>query len=510
MRRCSRTLLHAVSGLSLAALVLVAGGGRRARAAGVEDAVTGTVALGRSANYVRVNDFMAVWQNPANLALVPSRDQGLDLRMPMFNGCFKRAQDPSKTYLSTESFNKSCSSGPGLTGNGGLVLPLPRNFGFGIGIYTPGGSPGLKFGNSDINTTSPSAETVPTTTGKSESPGRYLLVNKTVTAAYLMIGAGYAPTKYLRFGVSVGSGFVNIAYKNVTSLFGGRFDDQEIVSDVRVTDAFVPRATASVGATPLDSIDLMGSFTWNDDVRAKGNLDVTANGLQAPRGDCASAMPGPHCRVKNVTLKVPYQRYEVVLGARYAKRHKPRERAIDPMRDETWDVELNGYWVQTSHVDNFTLDIWNGAPNSAAQRNIQLSSAPGTGLSPLPNTATLYHGWRDTYGLRLGGDYNVIPSFLAVRAGLGFESSAVPAKNMNIDYWPVQKFTLSLGATVKLKSWKLHAAYAHVFNQTVNVPVGKGNVKEIVAYFPQLATAVNEGKYTSKINIVSLQANYSF
>lgn len=510
MRRRSRTLFHAVSGLGLAAFVLVAGGRDRAHAAGVEDTVNGTVALGRAANAVRVNDFMAVWQNPANLALVPSRDQGLDLRMPMFNGCFKRAPDPSKTYLSTESFSKTCTSGPGLTGNGGLVLPLPRNFGIGIGIYTPPGTPSAKFGNADINTTNAGAETVPVTAGKSESPGRYLLINRRVNAAFLMLGAGYAPTKYVRFGVSIGSGLVSIAYKNVTSLFGGRFDDQEVVSDVHVTDAFVPRATASVAATPLDSVDLMAAFTWNDDVRAKGYVDVTANGLQAPRGDCASATPGPHCRVHDVTLKVPYQRYEVLLGARYAQRHKPRERALDPMRDETWDVELNGYWVQTSHVDNYTLDIWSGAQGTPAQRSIQLSSAPGTMLSPLPNTATLTHGWRDTYGLRLGGDYNVIPSFLAVRAGLGYESSAVPSKNMNIDYWPVQKYTLSLGGTVKLKSWKISAAYAHVFNQTVNVPVGTGNVKEVVAYLPQLAAAANEGRYTSKINVLSVQGNYSF
>ncbi|MDB4985752.1 MAG: hypothetical protein JWN04_930 [Myxococcaceae bacterium] len=511
MRRLSSKLPSAVSGLGLAALVLIAREPGTAHALGVEDTVNGTMELGRQANHARVNDFMAVWQNPANLAIVPGRDQGLDLRMPMFNGCFTRAQDPSKEYLSTESFKKSCTSGPGLTGNIGLVLPLPKNFGFGIGLYTPAGSPNFKFGGSDINTINPApSDAGLTTSGKQESPGRYLLVNKTVNAAFLMVGAGYAPTRYLRLGVSVGSGIINVAYKNVTSLVGGSFTDQELTSNVQVTDAFVPRATASVAATPMDSVDLMASFTWNDDVKAKGSLDVVANGLNAPRTDCGSAMPGPHCRVKNVTLNIPYQRYEVVIGGRYAKRNKPREKVIDPMKDEVWDVEVNAQWSQTGHVDNYSLDIWSGAPGSAAQRNIQISTAPGTVVSPLPKTATLFHGWRDSYALRLGGDYNVMQNFLAVRAGISYESSGVPAKNMNIDYWPVQKVTLSCGATIKLKSWKISAAYAHAFNQSVNTPVGSGNVKEVVALNMPAAQAVNEGKYTSHLNVLSLQGNYTF
>jgi len=495
-----------------------ASGSARVRAAGVEDTVTGAVALGRSANYVRVNDFMAVWQNPANLALLPGKDLGLELRLPIFNGCFDREPDPKiqalgpAGYLATESFEESCNSaGIMPAGSLGFALPLPRHFGFGVGLFTPGGVPKLKFGHSEVNAIGldPATETLPISTGKTESPGRYLLVDKNVTAAWLMVGAGWAPLKQLRFGLSVGSGVVSVDYRNVTSLLAGTFTDPEFASHVQVADWFVPRATLSAAATPLDSLDLMASFTWTDDVSAKGDLDVVANGFDnAPRGDCGSPTPGPHCRVKDTTLDIPYQRYEVVLGARFAKRNKPREQVLDPMKDEVFDVELNGLWSQTSHVDNFTLKINEG--RTVTQR-VALSTDPSVNPSPLPQNATLFHGWRNTYGLRLGGDYNVLPSRLAVRAGVAYESSGVPAKNMNIDYWPVQKFTLSLGATVAVQRWKFSLAYAHVFFESVTTPVGTGNVREITAVGdPKTAQPVNEGKYTASLNVISLQANYTF
>jgi hypothetical protein len=81
---------------------------------------------------------------------------------------------------------------------------------------------------------------------------------------------------------------------------------------------------------------------------------------------------------------------------------------------------------------------------------------------------------------------------------------------MNLDYWPVQKVALSLGATVALGRWKVSVAYAHLFNETVEVGVGKGNLREVVAYVPEQAQAINEGTYTSSVDVLSLQGNVTF
>jgi long-subunit fatty acid transport protein len=503
MMRGTRALARLVPALGVLCAVATA------HAAGVEDTVAGTVAQGRQAGYVRANDYQAVWQNPANLALVPSKDLGLELRIPVFHASFDRYPNPAYQYRDTESFDKvENSAGVLPTGSLGFSMPLPRGFGVGVGVFTPPGTPSIKFGNGAINTIDvPPDFAVMGTSGARETPGRYLLIDKTVLAAFLMAGVGYQPIKQLRFGLSVGGGFVDVAFKNVSSVVGGSLRDIEVASSLKVVDAFVPRTTLSVAATPIDSIDLLATFTWNDDVSAKGHADFTGNGYaNAPRGDCASATPGQRCRVKDVTLEIPYQRFEVLLGGRYAQRRNPRERALDPMKDEIWDVELNAYWSQTSHVDNYTLKI----REPMETQNIQLSTSPTASVIPLPENASLFHGWKDTYGVRVGGDWNVLQDFLAVRAGLGFETKGVPKQNMNLDYWAVQKTTLSVGATVKLGRWKIHAAYAHVFNQAVDVKVGQGNVKEVVSQIPEAAQVINEGKYKSSIDVFSLQGNVAF
>lgn len=511
-------------------------------AAGVEDTVSGTVGLGRAANYARVNDFMATWQNPANLAIAP-RNVGAELRVPFFNACFDRARDgrttnpdgsvldqdgndmPGIQYRPEENFeDEVCNEAPLLpAGNLGFSMPILDGLGIGVGFFTPAGVGNLKFGDDNQPTIMPKpGEMYPVTTGGELSPNRFLLLDRTVLAGFLSAGIGYAPIPEVRVGVSLSAGFADVKYRNFASL-GPGFQDQEVLNDVNVSDWFIPRATASVAVTPIDAIDIMGSFTWNDDIKADGYVDLTTNGIQgAPRKSCydrtvdpatgdSRPTPGPHCRIDDVKLTVPYQRYEVVLGVRYADRKVKREAVLDPMTEETWDVELDGYWVNTGNVDTFTLDLYDPTLPSEQWPSAAFSTAPNQdNASSLPAKAQLPHGWSDTYGARLGGDYHVLPGVLTVRAGVAYETRGVPTKNMNIDYWPVAKTALHLGGTYRIGPVDLHVAYAHIFNETIDVAVGKGNVKEVTALFGEKALAANEGTYTSSIDIVSLQANYRF
>lgn len=478
-----------------------------AHAGGVEDVSTGATAIGRSTNHVRANDALAVWQNPANLAVLPGMDIVGELRLGFFDACFSRAQDPNLTYLPTEvPFEKVCNDG-GLqpAGTLGFSMPLPRGFGVGVGFFTPGAQKQTSYGHKDINTLLTPIPGLQATSGAHESPNRYLLIDRDTPVAFLMAGVGYQPVRYFRLGASFGFGFTKAKFSNVTSAIGGTFLDPQVLSEVEATDAFIPRVTASAVVSPIDAIDLMVSFTWTDDIEAEGHVDVTANGYgDAPRKDCREANPGPHCRSDDLTLRVPFQRYEVMLGARYAQRRVPRERALDPMRDEIWDVEVTGYWLQTSHIQDFVLDIHDG------QRPVpQVAITPAL-VTPLPRRVSILHGWDDSFGVRVGGDYNVLRERLAVRAGFGYEGRAVPKKNMSIDYWAVNRYNLSVGSTVQLGHWKLTAAYTHVFHEDVDVPLGQGNLREIAVLMPDAANAVNEGKYRAQLNLLSLGFNYTF
>jgi long-subunit fatty acid transport protein len=489
-----------------------------AHAAGIEDTVTGGYTLGRAAGVGSVNDFMAIWQNPANLAVVPGGNLGSELRLPFYNACFDRAFDPDATYKTptddfkgNESFGNICNTGPLIpTGAGGLVQSYDNGFGWGIGVFAPAGIGALNFGHSTNVTVDPSeAETLPTTTEGVEYPTRQMLIRRRQIGAWLTAGLGWQPTPKFRMGASFGYGIAWIDNKSMASSLGGSFSDSEIVNRLRATDWFVPRAIVSAVLTPVDAFELFTTLTYQADVNATGHTELTANGIKgAPLTNCLEERPGPHCRVDGAKLDVPFPTLEAVLGFRYAERRHKRERVLDPMKDEKWDFSVEGSWAQTSHVKDFTATF--AGPNDDPAPRVSLTSDPERVAPFIPRKAVIPHNWKDTWGLRAGGDINLIPEAVAMRLGLSYSSNAVRPGYMNIDAYAVQKIGLHAGITLQSGNKKVTLAYAHIFYKDTTVPVGTGQVKEISSQLPNLANAVNEGFYQASLDVISLQSNISF
>lgn len=508
-------------------LLVMLGVASSAHAAGIEDSVGGAIGLGRAANFVRVNDFMATYQNPANLAIVPGGDLGAELRLPLLQACFDRAKDlsvtnyrePSDTFGGSESFDKVCNEGtPFPSGNLGWAASLAKGWGYGVGIFTPAGIPISKYGDDTNVTVSPAASTLytPTLTGV-ESPNRYLLLERRATMATLMAGLGAQPIPQLRFGFSVGIGFATIVNSSMASAAGGTFQDQQVINHLDVKDWAVPRVTSSIVIAPHDSFEIMGQITYQDDIRATGHSDQIANGIHgAPRLDCRAVgsdgrpAPGTHCRIDDVELTGPLPTLEATIGLRYALRRVARGRVLDPMKDEVFDLELDAYWSQTSHVDAFKLHLFDEPRGTPGAPFVALASGPtGTPLA-IQADAQIPHHWKDTFGARFGGDFNVIAERLALRAGVSFETNAVPTQYMNIDAWPVQKFGAHVGVTAAYKRARFTLAYSHVFYQRITVPIGTGGVKELASALAEQAQAVNEGTYQAALDVISVQANIGF
>jgi long-subunit fatty acid transport protein len=519
--RCSLAILGATGWLALA---------ERADAAGLEDSVSGTLALGRAAAALRVDDFMAIWTNPANLALLPGDDLGAELRFPLFGGCFDRAKDNSVAYrtndperglMGSESFAKVCDHAAVFpAGNLGWARSLGDRFGIGIGFFTPAMVPGHAYGDDVIVTQLPrEGEQYAITADGTESPNRFLLLDRTTIGGFLQAGAAFAPNEWVRLGLSLGVGFASIQNRSVSSVVGGTFEDQEILTELEVSDWFVPRMTASVVATPLPELEVMLGLTTQADVVAGGEMELTANGLRdVPLTDCRSTdvnEPHTHCTIDDVQLTVPFPSMEATLGIRYAQRRAPRQagarRTLDPMKDEIWDVELNGYWSNTSDIDDYAVRVSKEQPGSPGAPSLAFSTAPGSPTLALPQNPVVPRHYNDTFGVRLGGDYNWLPEKLAMRLGVSYETRAVPPEYMNIDVWPVAKLGFHAGATLALGDrYRITAAYSHVFYQSVEVAVGEGGVPEIVSQAPAAALPVNEGAYNASLDVLSVQANARF
>ena len=473
--------------------------------------------LGRAAYYARVNDFMATLQNPANLAVVPKGDLGLELRLPVLSACYDRARNAALQYKTVddqvvESFGRTCNAAsPAPTANVGWAKSFDTGWGYGIGLFTPAASGSSKYGSSVNRTLYPNeGEPYPLTTTGTESPTRQMGIEREGVLAYLMAGLAVQPIKQLRFGVSAGVGFANVYNKSMVSLEGGTFNDQEVVNEIRAVDYAIPRVAGSAVLSPVDSFDLVAVVQYQGDIDAKGHADLTANGIRARRRDCSQPNPGSHCRLDGVRLKVPFPTLEVTFGARYAKRRVARERVLDPMKDEVFDVEIDAAWAQTSHVGEFAVQLHDRAPGAPGFPTIQFANGEGLPASPIRKVTAIPKNWRDTWTVRVGGDWNIIQERLALRAGASYATRAAPLEYMNIDYMPVQKLGLHFGATMAFGRYRLTAAYAHLFYQEIVVGVGEGLVKEIATLKEDQASAVNEGTFTGALNVLSLQVNAQF
>jgi long-subunit fatty acid transport protein len=506
----------------LAGLLLAGALPHTAHASGIEDTVAGTIGLGRSASYARVNDFMATWQNPANLAIVPGNDLGLELRLPILKGCFDREIDPNVEYRQpgiyegfegTESFGKVCNeANPFPAPNLGWAHTLDGRWGYGIGVFTPSAVGSSQYGDDTIVTLYPSEnELYESTNAGVESPNRQMGLERRVIAAYMMAGIGAQVIPELRFGLSAGLGYYSIYNKSVVSVLGGTFRDQEIINELDTRDWAVPRLTGSIVVTPIDFIDLFAVATYQGDIESKGTSKLTANGVSgAPLNSCTDEVPGTHCKIDDVKLIVPLHTLEATFGARFVLR-RTGERTLDPMHDEVFDIEVDVAWAQTSNVDAFRVELHDKKPGDPDFPRVQFANDPMAGVSYVRNTTEVPKHWKDTWTVRVGGDVQVLPERLSLRGGFSYATSAVPVRYMNFDYWPVEKISVHVGATVAfLERFKLSAAYAHIFYQPVEVSVGTGGVKDIASVEEASSTGVNEGRFEASQDIFSMQFNTQF
>jgi long-chain fatty acid transport protein len=309
----------------------------------------------------------------------------------------------------------------------------------------------------------------------------------------------------------------------VVSVLGGTFKDQEVVNELNVRDMFIPRASASFVLNPWDRFDLYGVAMYQGDINAKGFTDLTANGISgAPRQNCSQFKAGDpeagtHCRINGAELTVPLPTWEVTGGLRYAQRRVARERVLDPMKDEVFDIELNATWSQTSHVDAFNVHLHDVDPPPPGEvtyptpPKVQFAnSASGASSLYVKKDTAIPKQWKDTWTFRAGADWNVVPETLTLRLGGSFATRAVDPAYMNIDYFPVQKIGAHIGGTLALGKYRMTLAYAHFFQEEITVPVGTGMVKDLVTINEPMANAVNEGKFWSSLDVFSLQLSAGF
>lgn len=445
----------------------------------------GSEQMGRGGAWVaRASDPLATVFNPAGLAGQPSRIT-LQSNVLFHRTCFTRVKaraDASIDVLAdgaTGRFPRVCNDvepvlGPQL----GATLRVSDRLGIGALIIGPS-SVGEKNW----------PEFVEDGAGvRRASPQRYLLTRQAGIILFPTVGAGLEVLPNLRLGISFGWGLAKI--KNVAATValnsGGQTSDNDVRANLQARDYFIPRIGVGGLWSVTSNLDVAGWYQWTDTIRAVGDVGTATSFYTAAnaRGDdsrvghadtifsdCGTGRPqdegkcgkGDNARVR---FAVPM---EAKIGFRY---HEPRaSRAAgrtyrrDPLANDLFDAEIDLTWANNAAID--ALEVRFPSDPSGAGR------LPVSGInSEIPPNADQHRYYRDVFGIRIGGDYNVVPDTFALRAGAYIETNAGKDQYQHIDFAASQRVGFALGGTYRIRlgndpgrtdAIEIMAGYGHTF-----------------------------------------------
>lgn len=181
----------------------------------------------------------------------------------------------------------------------------------------------------------------------------------------------------------------------------------------------------------------------------------------------------------------------VKAGARYVYRKES---------GEVFDVEADFVWEEWSDLQSFKLHFLE-------------DSIQALGTEMRLSEMEFVRNYRDTYSVRLGGQWNVVPDTFTSRLGFFWESAAQPAAYVVTDYPSFERFGLGVGLSYEWRGLELSLAYSHVFQRSVRVEQGTGRVfQQKIQPDDTMAPGypVNEGEYKSSFDIIAVGLNVDF
>ncbi|MFO0566029.1 MAG: hypothetical protein U0263_10235 [Polyangiaceae bacterium] len=496
-----------------AALLLVSGA---AHATDVQDfPEIGSEALGRGGAWVaRASTPLATQLNPAGLA--GQRSGVLANVHLVFNQiCFQRKGDGERLDLPPDgiAYPEVCND------NKNTPTPLPAvagvfratdGLGIGLSVAPPNVIGSLHFPETvAVRNSFGATQNVP-------APQRYMLLDQDGLALNVTLAAGVEMMKGLRVGAGFIWGFASYELGNANMSVNpspqpdGSWRDPvtaDVRADLSVADWFIPGVTLGVLYSPLPSLDVGLDVIVQDAFDSHGDLKTQAN-YWTNNGTSGNPVVSDSADVKkdlgHFRIANPL---DVRLGARF---HLPRRPSApppavrDPLADDVFDAELDVSYTRNSAYDRAMLRF----PASPA---VPVQGTPG---SVPENNDIDFKVKRDSVGLRLGGDFVVLPAQLAARAGGFWEPNVQNDEYANVSFLASQRIGVSVGATYRISSFDIEAGYMHMFVQEVD---NGGNGKLLVvsgdaAGNPPFRSPypINGGRFRQSLNVVSLGATMRF
>lgn len=491
----------------------------------------GARAMGRGgAGMTRPDTPRIMSRNPAMLADLPSTILELNQTVTVPRGCFQ----PSGGYgLQVEQGSSGDivqfqgQKDPLILGNGGSIdgyygEPYPNvcydggyvflpsvmlggkisdDLGWGLGFLPPDLDQMTQWGNPD--------GTINTDNGLRPNPTRYTGLFQNATFFSLQGALGYRLTPWLRIGAGVRWSMVVFQGATMaTALANSRKASNDGYGELTGRDLFIPGFNVSLSAIPADNLDVALSFRWEDAVRVTNpKLDIITNvwgpghpveyenngvsavsgaGIPVATDDVRGTFDAPPLIVPQLSFSLRYAD-RIITRAEQAARPLDPDKVGDSLDTERWDIELDAIYYMTSAIDEqvFTFKPGGGElvrQDANADGSIATISAfagkcavkqTSTGRCPIPRENRRPLEGRDQWTFRLGGDINLIPSRLAVRAGISYEQRGVdPNQVYTGNATGLQQTGLHAGFTLRFGRTDFTLSYAHFMTETVEIAFG--------------------------------------
>ena len=414
----------------------------------------GARAAGRSGAFVaRADDPTAIHYNPAGLADISGTIVMVGNRVSYNGYSFTRAPTadwgmvpPDATSAPIANFSKVSNQTPwqGLEPMALVASNLGlRDFGFALGAFPAPGASKLDY---------------PLSGGQ-----RYMMLSR---EAIILNVAGSAAWKYHDvFGVGATLEWITVPRLNYTLVVEGSPFQQtanpvssplDMVASTQGSDWFTFNAIIGAWYRPLPFLQFgAAGQVIPTQIETNSTLRVTPVD-PAMAGEVMLTRDGYPANNVNVILPLPLS---VRVGARYRGLAGTFER---------FDVELDVEYETWSRVNDFTVDT-HGLFGTFQGADVPLGQIK------------IAKAWRDTVGVKLGGDVAVIPGRLALRGGAFYETAVSPASHANIDFAGGAMFGGSIGGSVALgPRFELVLAYQLRHQQTVTVSEADARVYQQV------------------------------
>src|SRR5262249_48325144 len=99
------------------------------------------------------------------------------------------------------------------------------------------------------------------------------------------------------------------------------------------------------------------------------------------------------------------------------------------------------------------------------------------------------------------------------RAGVAYETSAVPPEYLTVLTFDAPKVTLSLGLALHIPPWRFDAVYAHVFASDVTVEPADARIAQVhpvISNPPPRPDYITGGDYSGRADVIGGGLAYTF